>query len=223
MLIVLNHKMNLGILEVQKYEKILRDLDVIVMPQIPYMGIFNKGMYTLGSQKIDLSDVTGGISAQAIKGMNAEYVLIGHFDQNDDDYVISKKIDEVSNHNLKPILCIGESKEDKLRNKGIYIIERKLSKILSSVKTSVNNIIIAYEPSLDSESVDIEYLNEVMFFIKSYIKDNYGFNVKVIYDGGVNSKNIRELLKINVADGFILEDSSLDIYEVINIYETING
>ena len=52
MLIILNHKMNLTLEEIKAYELILRDYDVVVMPQTPYMGLFTNGKYTLGSQCI---------------------------------------------------------------------------------------------------------------------------------------------------------------------------
>ena len=62
-----------------------------------------------------------------------------------------------------------------------------------------------------------------MFFIKSYVKDNYNINAKVLYDGNITTKNIQKFLKLNILDGFIVEDSSNDIYDIINIYENING
>ena len=230
MLIVLNNKMNLNILEIKKYEKKLRDYDVIVMPQMQYLSLFTNGQYILGSQSLYIDNITGGSSSESLRSMDVEYALVGHSDQrkllNETELTLAKKIDEAAFHKIKPILCIGDTLEEKALNKGIKVIEKELNKILSNIVTSVNNIIIAYEPKWDTSknlSNNIEYIDKVLFFIKSYIKDNYGFNVKVLYDGVVNTKNIKELLNLNIVDGFILEDSSADIYEVINIYETING
>lgn len=229
MLVVLNHKNGLNLLNVKKYEKILRDLDVIVMPQLPYLNLFNNGMYKLGTQSLYINDITGSISSKTLKAMNVDYALIGHNDQrkylNESEAVISKKIDEAINNDITPIVCLGESNEEKKLNKGIYIVEKEINKILSGVKGSINDIIIAYEPKWNIENIDkdLEYIDKMLFFIKSYISDNYGFSLKVLYDGDINSKNIKTFLKLKVVDGFILEDSSVDIYEVINIYETING
>lgn len=229
MLIVLNHKNGLNLLDVKKYEKILRDLDVIVMPQLPYLSYFNNGAYKLGTQTIYINDITGSISSKTLSAMNIEYALVGHRDQrkelNESEMVISKKIDEAIKNRIIPIVCLGESKEEKKLNKGIYIIERELNKILSNIKGSVNDIIVAYEPGWQIEEwdKDLEYIDKMLFFIKSYINDNYGYSVKVLFDGDIDSKNIQSFKKLKVADGFILEDSSVDIYEVINIYETING
>lgn len=230
MLLVLNQKNSLSIIEIQKYEKILRDLDVVILPQIIYMPLFNKGIYHLGSQFVSDKNITGGVNAKSLKSLNVEYVLIGHYDQreylDENEYDIAKKLDEVINNGMMPIVCVSESLEEKVRNKGLYIIEKELNRVFSNIKCNPKNVIIAYEPRWNPENdleTSISYINEVMFFIKSYVKDNYNINAKVLYDGNITTKNIQKFLKLNILDGFIVEDSSNDIYDIINIYENING
>ncbi len=228
MIIALNHKSNLTLLEIKKYEKILRDYDVIVFPQIVYLPLFNNGAYHLGSQIISEEIITGGVSAKALKSLDVEYVLIKeekNDSQYEEEYIIGKKIDEAINNKLIPILCINDTKEEMMRNKSIYNIERKINKIITNSSNKLNNIIIAYNPTWLKDNIkdNLDYIDKVLFFIKSYFKDNYNYNVKVILNGNINSKNIKDLLNLKTVEGFLLEESSTDIYETINVYGTING
>jgi triosephosphate isomerase (TIM) len=222
--------MNLNIHEITEYEKILRDYDVIVMPQTPYIGLFKNGMYHLGSQCISEYNATGGVSAIALSGMKVEYVMVGHSERrqllNENDYIIIKKINEIVENKMTPIMCVGENKEDKIRNKGIQVIEKQIANVFNEIKVPISKIIIAYEPVwlVGSDiNPNINEISKTIMFIKSLVKDYYGINIKILYGGNVNSKNISELLKIVGIDGFLIGQASLDIHEVIRIYNKVNG
>ena len=226
MLIILNHKMNLTIDEIKQYEFKLRSYDVVVMPQTPYMGLFSEGKYTLGSQCISEYNATGGISADALVGLNVKYVLVGHgerrYIKRDTNEVILKKTKELLKHNIIPVLCIGETLDE--RNAGI--INKVLKKQIDIVFDNVNsdNIIIAYEPLWmigKEKDIGIKEVSHIISFIKDYIKEKYNMDVKVLYGGGINNNNAKKLKDISNLDGVVIGTASLDINNIINIYNIL--
>lgn len=226
MLIILNHKMNLTIDEIKKYEIKLRDYNVVVMPQTPYMGLFSDGKYTLGSQCISEYNATGGVSADALVGLNVKYVLVGHgerrYIERDTNEVILKKTEELIKHNINPVLCIGETLEEKNNGKLNEVLKKQIDVVFEYVNNS--NIIIAYEPLWligKEKEIDIKDISDIVQFIKNYMNDRYNVNIKVLYGGGINNDNAKKLKDIKILDGVVIGTASLDIDNIIKIYNTL--
>ncbi len=229
MLIVLNHKMNLNIKEIKVYEESLRPYSVIVMPQTPYMGLFTSGDYILGSQCVSEYNATGGISTLALSGLNVKYVLVGHYERRsinkDTKEVILKKVQELLNNDMLPILCIGESLEE--RNNNIYkeVLFNEIDYIYSNVDNKKENIIIGYEPIWNIASnndINIKEIETTINEIKTHIKETYLIQAKVLYGGGVNYNNSLKLKEIKNLDGLIIGTASQDINNVKKIYNTFH-
>lgn len=223
MLIILNHKMNLNIDEIKEYEKILRDYDVVVMPQTPYMSLFTHGKYTLGSQCVSEYNAPGGVSAESLAAMNVKYVLVGHYERRniarDTDEVIKKKIVKTLEYQMSPILCVGDNNED-----DIDMVKKQIDSAFFNLGIDLNKIIIAYEPIHSigtNQMLDASIILDKIKNIKGYLKEKYNLNNKIIYGGSVNSENIDELQNITILDGIIIGHASLDINEVKSIYQKI--
>lgn len=223
MLIVLNHKMNRTLEEIKEYEFILRDYDVVVMPETPFMGLFTSGKYTLGSQCLSEYNAPGGISASALTTLNVKYVLVGHYERRninrETDDAISKKITATINNNMMPILCIGNNV-----NEDIITLKKQIDKSFNNPSIDLSKIIIAYEPISSigtNQLLDPLKIKEKIILIKEYLKIKYNLDTKVLYGGSINSKNVKSLKDLNVLDGIIVGTASLDIKEVINIYNKI--
>jgi triosephosphate isomerase len=221
--------MNLKINEIKEYEKRIRDYDVIVMPQIPYIGLFNKGKYKLGSQCISEYKATGGISSESLAGMNVKYVLVGHSERRkllkETDEIIAKKINEIIINKMIPVFCIGESLNDKIHNRSLKVIEKQIDMVFTKVYVNKKRIIIAYEPVWaigNNKRVNNKDIGDIIIYIKKYIQTKYQINLKVLYGGSVNYANIKSLIKIKGINGFIIGRASLDIDEVIAIYNEVN-
>ena len=218
MLIILNHKMNLNINEIKEYEKALRDYDVVVMPQTPYMGLFTNGKYILGSQCISEYTATGGVSAESLVHLNVKYVLVGHYErrsiERDTDQVIREKIIEIINNDMTPILCIGDD----------TILKEQINNVFDYINVDLNKIVIAYEPNYNigtDRTLQPKEIKEKVSYIKDYLKDKYSLNNKVLYGGSINQNNINSIKDINNIDGVLIGAASLDINEVITIYNQI--
>lgn len=223
MLIVLNHKMNRTLEEIKEYEFILRDYDVVVMPETPFMGLFTSGKYTLGSQCLSEYNAPGGISASALTTLNVKYVLVGHYERRsinrETDGAISKKITATINNNMMPILCIGNN-----INEDTIALKKQIDSTFDNLNIDLSKIIIAYEPISSigtNQLLDPLKIKEKIILIKEYLKNKYNLDTKVLYGGSINSKNVKSLKDLNVLDGIIVGTASLDIKEVINIYNKI--
>ena len=226
MLIILNHKMNLTLEEIKAYELILRDYDVVVMPQTPYMGLFTNGKYTLGSQCISEYEATGGVSGEALSCLNVKYVLVGHGERRnikrDTDEVILKKIKESIKHNITPVLCIGENEEEKNNNKTFDILKNEIDFVFNNIK--IKDLVIAYEPLWmigKDQEIDPLYIEENINYIKKYVKEKYNIDIKVLYGGGINNKNISRIKTIKNLDGVLIGTASLDINNIIYMYNIL--
>ena len=222
MQLIFNHKANLTYNEVIKYEKKLRKYNVIVLPTTCYLSLFKKGKYILGSQDIsefEEKNRTGEINGEQLKSLNVEYVLIGHTERrqynSETEITIKNKLKRAISSNITPLYCIGEKDNTSEVNKQIDLY-------FNNVFKEKNYIV--YEPvnNIGKENIDIETIKYNIKYIKNYIKEKYNKNIKLIYGGGVNLKNIKELSKINEIDGLILSKDALEINNIDKLYKMAN-
>lgn len=222
-MIFVNLKMYFNSLEeIEKYQEELKEYKTkfVVLPSNIYLQNFIKNKFIVGSQNISAKDegpYTGETSAKSIKNIGAKYTMIGHFESREnnpkENELILEKVKQAIKNNLKVILCIGETKEEKLRGKTKEIILRELEKIKPD-----DNIIISYEPaySINSNVVPTnEELTEVVSLIKKL------GHKKVLYGGSVNTENIEKLNKIDIIDGFLIGSNALKSSNLIKMIEVV--
>ena len=171
---------------------------------------------------------TGSISANLIKSIGANYVIIGHSENRisgDNNHTINLKIKSALKEKLKVIFCIGETLNEKRRNKTNLVLKNQITRGLKNIKN--NNIIFAYEPVWSigtgviptNNSLKKQILN-IKKIINKFCKIK---NPKIIYGGSVNSKNIIELKKISLINGFLIGGASQNTKNFIDIIKkTIN-
>ena len=160
---------------------------------------------------------TGSINSMMLKNVGAKYVIIGHSENRESgetDKLINTKIKAATKAGLKVIFCIGETlaqKRKKITNK---ILLKQIKLGLQKVKRR-KNIVIAYEPVWSIGTGVIpksDDLFRTINFIKKKVK-----NIKVLYGGSVNPKNINELKLIKNIDGFLIGGASQDPKKFIDI------
>ena len=175
----------------------------------------------LGAQNCHQSDIyganTGQVNSKMIKAVGAKYVILGHSENRylgENDNLINLKIKNSIKSGLKIIFCIGESLNQKKKNKTKEILSRQITQGLKKIKNK-KNIIIAYEPIWAIGSGLIpknSEIFEIVKFIKNKVKGS-----KVLYGGSVNNKNIITLKKINNVDGFLVGGASQNSNNFIDI------
>ena len=160
---------------------------------------------------------TGSINSMMLKNVGAKYVILGHSENRESgetDKLINTKIKAATKSGLKVIFCIGETlaqKSKKITNK---ILLKQITLGLQKVKRR-KNIVIAYEPVWSIGTGVIpksDDLFRTINFIKKKVK-----NIKVLYGGSVNPKNINELKSIKNIDGFLIGGASQDPKKFIDI------
>ena len=160
---------------------------------------------------------TSSINSMMLKNVGAKYVILGHSENRESgetDKLINTKIKAATKSGLKVIFCIGETlaqKSKKITNK---ILLKQIKLGLQKVKRR-KNIVIAYEPVWSIGTGVIpksDDLFRTINFIKKKVK-----NIKVLYGGSVNPKNINELKLIKNIDGFLIGGASQDPKKFIDI------
>ena len=160
---------------------------------------------------------TGYMNAYMLKDAGAKYIILGHSENRqsgENNKLINLKIKNSIKSGLKIIFCIGETLSQKRKKNTKKILSQQIIQGLKNIKNK-KNIIIAYEPvwSIGSGLIPKELeIFEIVKFIKNKVKD-----VKVLYGGSVNSKNINLLKKIDNVDGFLIGGASQNPNNFIDI------
>ena len=161
-IIIGNLKMNMTLQDIGKYIKYINNSsfnpnqnEVIICPSYIYIPYFvNNLNLKIGAQDVSTKEkgpFTGEVSALQLKSIGVSYAILGHSERrknfNENDEIVNKKIRQCINNNIKPIICIGESKEERLMFKTEQVLRRNILDLLKDFnKDELNDIIIAYEP-----------------------------------------------------------------------------
>ncbi len=182
----------------------------------PMGQVLKKSSVFLAAQNMYFEEkgaFTGEISPLMLKEVGCSYVIVGHSERRtlfgENGEVIRKKVESAINHDLIPILCVGETIQD--RNMGLHksVVEKQ---VLEAVEHPVESIVVAYEPvwaigtGLTPESQEIE---EMHSFIKDVLSERVS-NLRVIYGGSVTENNAGLIASSRNVDGFLVGGASLD-------------
>eukprot|EP00566_Odontella_aurita_P016281 CAMPEP_0113556180 /NCGR_PEP_ID=MMETSP0015_2-20120614/17119_1 /TAXON_ID=2838 /ORGANISM="Odontella" /LENGTH=257 /DNA_ID=CAMNT_0000457519 /DNA_START=218 /DNA_END=991 /DNA_ORIENTATION=+ /assembly_acc=CAM_ASM_000160 len=202
--------------------------EVVIFPPHPFISkvkdVVEDIGITVGAQSIFFEDkgaYTGSVAASMVKSVGCEYVLCGHSERrslfSDSDDAINRKVKKVLESGMKPILCIGETKEEydlEIKNE---VCAMQLSKDLVGVaKEDMKNVVIAYEPvwAIGTGLVcGAEDANEVHVFLRSILASLYDDEVaqetRIQYGGSVTPDSVDELMAQPDIDGCLVGGASL--------------
>ena len=220
MIIALNNKSNLTKEEFIEYQKQLLSIQsssskIILCPTSTYLALYNLNNIKLGAQNVSKDEIgahTGEIAATQLASLNVKYCIVGHSERRQElkesSEDTNKKIKNLFSKNIKPILCVGETKEEKELGKTTSLIKEQLMIAIKDLsEDEKNNIIIAYEPiwSIGTGLIPtIEDIEEVLSLIKEILP-----TAKCLYGGSANDQNIDYLKTSNLIDGYLLGGLSL--------------
>lgn len=236
-IIVANLKMEMDVKNLNDYLKNIigkiNDSSVIICPSSIYIPYFLKHHFSVGVQNIcenNKGNYTGEISAKQVASLGIKYSLVGHSERRINYYEdfdsISKKISCLLENNMTPILCIGETNEEKNLLKTNKILKSEIVSSLGSFnKEQISKIIIAYEPIWAVGSSRVPTMAEIrntVKYIKELIKKIYDVDIKVLYGGSINSNNVEKIKKIECIDGIMIGSSAANVDEFLKIIEVIN-
>ena len=238
MIIAANWKMNLNLNDINLFSESLKinnfsnHVQVCIFPQSLHLNYLINLLKTtpvyFGGQNCYLKTTgpyTGEISPVALKEIGCDYVILGHSERRQifketNDHI--KKCSEAAiNANLTPIICVGESLDNRNNKKALDFVKEQ---ILNSTPVTKNEIIIAYEPiwSIGTGIIPSkEEIFEMHDFIKKITYSLLNAKVKVLYGGSVNLNNLEEVLSVNNVDGILVGGASLKVKDFLAIYEAV--
>ncbi|ACZ01263.1 triose-phosphate isomerase [Streptobacillus moniliformis] len=165
---------------------------------------------------------TGEISPLMLKDLGVEYVLVGHSERREYykecNKFINEKVLAAIHNGLKPILCFGETLEQREANITEKVVEEQLREGLKDVcDKGILNVVLAYEPVWaigTGKTATAEQAQEVHAFIRNLLVDMYGADIAneitVQYGGSMKPENALELMKQNDIDGGLIGGAALD-------------
>ena len=172
---------------------------------------------------------TGEVSGKMLKSIGVEYVIIGHSERRqyfaETDETVNKKIKSAIENGLIPIVCVGETLEQRESGTTEQIISNQIKKAFEGIKSEdVNKIIVAYEPIWaigTGKTATKEQANETIKQIRNELAKMYGQNdadrVIIQYGGSVKSSNAKELFEMSDIDGGLVGGASLKADEFAKI------
>ncbi|MGF0040398.1 triose-phosphate isomerase [Peptoniphilaceae bacterium SGI.131] len=165
---------------------------------------------------------TGEVSPLMLKDLGVKYVILGHSERREyfkeDDELINKKILSSLNHSLMPILCVGETLEEREAGKEKEKVKEQITRDLQGLsEESFDKLIIAYEPiwaigtGKTASSQDAE---DMCSYIRSLVVELFGpeagQKVRIQYGGSVKPSNVKEIMDKENIDGALVGGASLE-------------
>ena len=229
-----NWKMNMlpneAMQMINELAPLVKDTENEVVLCVPYIDLFYSLLHTqdtnikIGAQNMHFEPkgaYTGEVSGNMLKSIGVKYVIIGHSERrqyfNETDETVNKKIKAAFENDLIPIVCVGETLEERESGKAFDIITNQTQKALEGLTSEqVENTIIAYEPIWaigTGKTATKEDANEACKKIREKIAEIYGQNVSngviIQYGGSMKPENAKELLDMSDIDGGLIGGASL--------------
>jgi len=247
MLVAGNWKMNTNVFESQKlveyilgFMKTNDNLKSRVLVCPPFTSVYTIGQIVknsellLGAQNCYFKEkgaFTGEISIPMLEYCGVSHIIIGHSERRsyfkEDDELINKKLLAILEHHLTPILCIGETLDERNQGKTFDVLKNQLDKDLSGVsKEQIDRIVVAYEPVWaigTGISATREQVVEAHNFLRQLLIDKFGENansVYILYGGSLSEKNADEILSIENVNGGLIGGASLKGDSFCSIIQT---
>lgn len=172
---------------------------------------------------------TGEISPLMLKEIGIDYCIIGHSERrqyfNETDETVNKKVHTSLKHGIKPIICVGETLDQRESGQTLIHIKNQVIKALEGVQPSrIKDIVLAYEPIWaigTGKTATSKEANDVIYNIREIVKDLYGEDlcteIRIQYGGSVKGSNIEEIMNQEDIDGALVGGASLKASEFVEI------
>ncbi len=213
----------------ESFNELVKDCDNEIIICTPFIDLAlakdsSADNISIGAQNMHFEDngaYTGEVSGKMLKDINIEYVIIGHSERreyfNETDESVNKKIKAALNHEIVPILCVGETLEEREAGKAKEkVVSQTVKDFTGITEEDAKKVIIAYEPIWaigTGKTASSEDANEACKWIRDEIRNIYNDEVadsiEILYGGSVKSSNAKELFEMSDIDGGLVGGASL--------------
>jgi triosephosphate isomerase (TIM) len=240
--VVANWKMNMNLDSLSKFAKDFSaenvPVDVVICPPAPYLYVLNalkmkfNATYAIGAQNVHSEKsgaFTGDVSADQLLDVGCEYVIIGHSERRaigESNEFIHLKVKQALTAGLIPILCVGETEEERKLGKTKSVVKEQVLSSLQSLN-DISKVIIAYEPVWaigTGQSAVPEQAQEVHQFIRSVLIEHFGVKASklpILYGGSAKPDNAKDYSLMSDIDGLLVGGASLkatDFQKIIQAF-----
>lgn len=205
-----------------------RHVEVAVFPPFTSLSVTGGALQgcriALGAQDCSEQSAhgafTGDVSAAMLNDAGCRYVILGHSErrlyQQESNERVRRKAEAALAASLIPVICVGETQQDRTEGRHLEAVERQLRRSLPSL-THSNHFIIAYEPvwAIGSGATPtLAQIGEMHKTIASVLTyDTSGTRTSIVYGGSVKSSNAAEILAEDTVDGVLVGGASLKAEE----------
>lgn len=205
------------------------EVEVMIAPPFtalsPVSDALNESNISLGAQNLfweKKGAYTGEISPAMLVSTGCRYVIIGHSERRqyfgENDGTVNKKLKAALNARLIPILCIGESENERESDRTFSVLDKQIKIGLEDlVSKDLDRMILAYEPVWaigTGKTATSDQAQEVHQFLRSLLEKSFGTRfsqlIRILYGGSVKPDNISELMAMPDIDGALVGGASLD-------------
>ena len=182
----------------------------------------------LGAQNLyweDQGAFTGEVSGPMLKAVGCTYVIIGHSERRqyfgETDETVNKRLFAALKHNLYPIVCIGETLDQREKNETLKVLETQVKGGFKGVSTDQwQRIVIAYEPVWaigTGKTATPQQAQEAHAFIRKLLPKEVAPNTRILYGGSVKPENIKDLMAQPDIDGGLVGGASLKVESFVKL------
>ena len=185
----------------------------------------------IGAQNMHFEEkgaFTGEISPLMLKELDMDYVVIGHSERrqyfNETDETVNKKVLKALEVGIDPILCVGETLEEREAGNTKDVCKVQVEKALENVsKEDLAKVVIAYEPVWaigTGKTATSEDANDVIAYIREVVANLYGElanEVRIQYGGSVKPSNVAEIMNQSDIDGALVGGASLEANDYVEL------
>lgn len=212
--------------------------DIVVFPSFVHLSLvrdlLKKSQVAYGAQTISQFDdgaYTGEISGSMLKELECDYVLIGHSERRqlfgEMDDVVTKKFQAALKYRLIPVLCVGETREERENHQTEAVVLRQLNAVIEAAGIEAfHQAIIAYEPIWaigTGLTATPDQAQEVHALVRSHLAQfdkGVAEKTRILYGGSVKGSNAKELFSMPDVDGGLVGGASLKAEEFITICQS---
>nr|VDS10903.1 Triosephosphate isomerase [uncultured bacterium] len=227
--------------EAKKAEFRVLGIEIIIAPPaiwLPQLRISESDNIELGAQNMHWAEkgaYTGEISPIMLKDAMVKYVIIGHSERRinfgETDEMVNAKILAAFKNKLMPILCIGETLEEKKEEKTQDVIKKQISNAFIDImedEVEANKIFIVYEPIWAIGSGLIPTFDDILSakllikkILASLFSRKVADKVPILYGGSVSGQNVKDIVNKGSMDGLLVGGASIKANEFINIIKAV--
>lgn len=241
-----NWKMNKTVSEsvefIEKLKKEELDKEVECVVCAPFISLERLSVASkntaikLGAQNVSQYDngaYTGEISTSMLKDLNMEYVILGHSERRqyflETNEVINQKVQKVLSSKMTPILCVGETLEERESGKMNDVIATQIKEGLANLSSEqAKGVVVAYEPIWaigTGKTATSDQANEMAMFIRKQLRklfQDVAEDISILYGGSVKPNNIKEIMVQSDIDGALVGGAALKVdsfAELVNYHK----